>query len=163
MHEPIVAWAGLVLLAVLCLPIPAVRKLVLELTAWSLRLAMLGLLGGAAYLWFRPAELPPAVLDTLSHWPWLLAALPEPRTPTFGIALAAIIVGALLPILAVFDACRKVPRHPDRGRPRDVEPAAETPSRPEVVRTPTRPPVGRAAAADVIAAAGTRAPNPPRR
>ena len=33
MYEPIVAWAGLALLFVLCLPIRAVRKLVLELAA----------------------------------------------------------------------------------------------------------------------------------
>ena len=54
----VLPWVGLALLLVLCLPIPAVQKLVLELTACALRLALLAVLAGAAYLWFRPAELP---------------------------------------------------------------------------------------------------------
>src|SRR5262245_65350286 len=53
---PIVAWAGLIVLAILCLPVA--RKFVLELSALVLRLAMLALLAGGAYLWFRPDAMP---------------------------------------------------------------------------------------------------------
>jgi hypothetical protein len=158
MAEQIIPWVGLTLLFVLCLPIPAVQRLVLALTAWSLRLALLALLGGAAYLWFRPAELPPAVLDALSACPRLLTVLPDPLTPAFGIAAAALVVGVMLPILAVVDACRNVSRlHPERVEPRTTEVTAATPAPPAPpVRTPTPRPAGRAAAADAIASAGSR-------
>src|SRR5205809_3392089 len=106
MFEPIVSWVGLALLLILCLPIPAVRKLVLELTVWSLRLTVLGLVGGAAYLWFRPGELPTAVVDVLNGFPRLRTVLPDPAAPSFGVCAAALIVGALVPVLAVLDVTR---------------------------------------------------------
>jgi hypothetical protein len=160
MYEKIIPWVVLTLLFVLCLPIPAVGRLVLAITSWSLRLALFALLGGAAYLWFRPAELPAGVLDAAASFPRLLAALPDPTSPNFGVALAAIVVGAMLPVLAILDVFRQAARRlRDRDRLRSAEPAAEVAPRatPEAVaRAPVGRPVGRAAAAEVIASAGAR-------
>src|SRR5262245_36943159 len=126
MYDRIIPWVGLAVLLVLCLPIPPVRRLVLALSAWSLRLALLAVLGGAAYLWFRPADLPPQVLDALAYCPRLLTNLPDPMSPNFGTAVAAIVVGAMLPVLAVLDACRLAARRrPDPDRP--AEAVAESP------------------------------------
>ena len=160
MYEQIIPWGVLALLFILCLPIPAVRRLVLGLTAWSLRLALFALLGGAAYLWFRPADLPGGVLDAAASCPRLLAALPDTTSPNFGVALAAIVVVALLPVLAVLDACRHAARRlRERDQLRTAESAAgvapEAPAEP-AARAPARRPVGRAAAADTIASAGAR-------
>jgi hypothetical protein len=157
MYEQIIPWAGLALLLILCLPIPPVRRLVLALTTWSLRLALLALLGGGAYLWFRPADLPAVVLDTAANCPRLLTILPDPTTQTFGIALAAILVGPMVPILAALDACRLAARRrPDPDPARPAEAAAEVPPQAPAARAPLRRPVGRGAAAETIASAGAR-------
>ena len=42
-YLPVIALVGLALLAVLCLPFARLQKLVLELSAWGLRLALLAL------------------------------------------------------------------------------------------------------------------------
>jgi hypothetical protein len=107
MYEQVLAWGGLALLLVLCLPLAAVQKLVLEVYGWVLRLAVLALLGTAAYLWFRPEHLPVEVTDTVNDSPRLRALLPQPGTPNFGICAAALVVAGLLPLLAVLDVCRK--------------------------------------------------------
>ena len=62
-YLPVVALVGLALLLVLCLPFARIQKLVLELSALVLRLALLVLLGAAAYLWFHPGDLPAEVMD----------------------------------------------------------------------------------------------------
>src|SRR5579884_3882749 len=108
MYEQVIVWAGLALLLMLCLPFAAVQKLVLEVYACVLRLALLALLGTVAYLWFRPEQLPVEVTDTVNDFPRLRALLPEPGTPNFGICAAALIVAGLLPLLAVLDVCRKL-------------------------------------------------------
>src|SRR6516164_876515 len=107
-YMPAVALAGLAVLLVLCLPLARVQKLVLEISAWTLRLALLALLGAAAYLWFHPADLPVQVTDTLDNLPRLKAILPEPGEPRFGACVAAPVVVALLPLLAVLDVSRKL-------------------------------------------------------
>jgi len=104
----VIAWVGLALLLLLCLPFSAIQKLVLEVSAWTLRLALLALLGAAAYLWFRPQDLPVQVADTLQPFPGLGSVLPEPGAQHFGICAAALVVVALLPLLAVLDVSRQV-------------------------------------------------------
>src|SRR5262249_57040281 len=83
-------------------------KLVLEVSAWALRLALLALLGAAAYLWFRPHDLPARVTDMLDAFPGPGSILPEPGAQHFGICAAALIVLALLPLLAVLDVSRQL-------------------------------------------------------
>ena len=80
-YLPILAWAGLALLLVLCLPFVGFSKLVLEVSALALRLGLFALLAGAAYLWFRPAELPAQVPDSLNSFPRLAEYLPDPTSP----------------------------------------------------------------------------------
>ena len=82
MFEQILPWVGLGVLFVLCLPISPVQKLVLEVSAWGLRLGMIALLAAGAYLGFRPGDLPAEVSDVLSNFPRLLAWLPNPTAPT---------------------------------------------------------------------------------
>src|SRR6476620_7126869 len=94
MYEPILPWFGLALLLFLCLPIPLVQKLVLEVSTWALRLGMIALLAGGVYLWFRPGDLPAEVSDTLNNFPGLLALLPARGTPAFGLCAACWVVAA---------------------------------------------------------------------
>src|SRR5262245_7129319 len=108
MYEQGIAWIGLALLLLLCLPLPAIRKPVLRIYGGALRLALRALLAAAAYLWFRPAQLPVEVTDTLRNFPLVMALLPEPATQLFGISAAAVVVAILLPLLAVLDVCGKL-------------------------------------------------------
>src|SRR5947199_4392571 len=112
MYDPLygqaIAWVGLALLLMLCLPFAGVQKLVLEVAAWALRLALFALLGAAAYLWFRPGDLPAEVTDALNNSPRLKAVLPERGAQHFGICVAAPLVIALLPRLATLDVSRKL-------------------------------------------------------
>jgi hypothetical protein len=152
------AWGGLVVLLLLCLPFASVQKLVLEVYAWALRLALLALIGAAGYLWFRPNELPAEVVDTLQTVPRLRAILPEPGTQHFGICAAALLVIVLLPLLAVLDVSRKLAGR----RLRRLRALAATP---KIVPTPpaveSKPSsavrrTDRQAAADTLAKAGYR-------
>jgi hypothetical protein len=160
MYEQVIAWVGMVLLLVLCLPFAAIQKLVLEVYGWALRLALLALLGAAAYLWFRPEHLPVEATDTLNNFPRLKALLPVPGTPNFGISVAALVVAVLLPLLAVLDVCRKLAG----GRLRRLRvlaagPVAEAPPpAPAPQRGPSPAPrrVNRWAAADTMAEAASR-------
>jgi hypothetical protein len=155
--KQVIAWAGLALLLLLCLPFARIQKLVLEVSAWALRLALLALLGAAAYLWLRPADLPAEVTDLLNNSPRLKAILPEPGAQHFGICVAAPLVIALLPLLATLDVSRKLAG----WRLRRLRALAAAPP-------PAPAPVGRRvdrrAAADALAEAGSRkayrAPNP---
>ena len=158
-YLPVVALVGLALLLVLCLPFARIQKLVLELSALVLRLALLALLGAGAYLWFHPGDLPAEVMDTsntfLSTFPRLRSVLPGPGTPYFGICAAAFFVSVLLPLLAVLDVSRKLAGWRLRrlrvlaAAPEAVEPPAPAPS---VHR------INRRAAADALAEAGARKP-----
>jgi hypothetical protein len=159
-YEQVLAWAGLALLLVLCLPFAPVQKLVLTVYAWALRLALLALLGAAAYLWFRPEQLPAEVADTLNNFPRLKALLLQPGTPNFGIGAAALVVALFLPLLAGLDVCRRLAG----GRPRVLSagPGAgeQPPSAPASQRGPTAAlrRVDRRAAADTLAEVGSRKP-----
>jgi hypothetical protein len=164
MYEQVIAWVGLALLLLLCLPFAAVQKQVLEVYGWALRLALLVLLGAAAYLWFRPEQMPVEVTDTLNNFPLVMALLPEPGTQHFGISAAAVVVAMLLPLLAVLDVCRKLADgRPGRLRVLGVGPGAEEPLRPAPAqqRGPSPAPrrIDRRAAADTMAEAASRPPS----
>jgi hypothetical protein len=159
-YLPVIALVGLALLAVLCLPFARLQKLVLELSAWGLRLALLSLLGAAAYLWFQPGNLPAEVADTsnafLNACPRLKGVVPEPGTPYFGACAAAFVVVVLLPVLAALDVSRRLAgwrlrrlRALAAGPPVAAAPPAPAP----VYR------VNRRAAADTLAEAGARRPS----
>jgi hypothetical protein len=154
MNEQFVLWIGAGVLLLLCLPFSRIQKLVLEVFAWALRLAMIGLLAAAAYLWFRPAEMPGGVSAVLNDFPGVLALLPARGSPAFALCLACWIVAALVPFLAVLDVTRKLAGRVHRIRTLTAHPVtAATPVEP--VATVLRP-VDRRTAADVMAAAGTR-------
>src|SRR5262245_37609531 len=108
LYEQVIAWVGLALLLLLCLPFAGIQKLVLEVYACALRLALLALLGAAAYLWFRLGDLPVQVTYTLNSFPRLSSILPEPGAQHFGVCVAALLVAMLLPLLAVLDVSRKL-------------------------------------------------------
>jgi hypothetical protein len=108
MHEQILPWIGLGVLLILCLPIPLVQRLVLEVSTWVLRLGMIALLAAGAYLWFRPGDPPTVVSDTLNNFPSLLALLPDRGSPAFGPCAACWVVAALVPLLAALDVTRRL-------------------------------------------------------
>lgn len=105
---PWAAWAGLAVLAILCLPIGCCQKFVLGVTAWALRLALLAVLAGGAYLYFRPGEMPAQLSNTLDQFPGLLSILPDRSAAHFGLCLACLIVAALLPVLMMLDVTRAI-------------------------------------------------------
>jgi hypothetical protein len=152
LYDQVIAWVGLALLLLLCLPFARIQKVVLELCAWLLRLALLAVLGGAAYLWFRPADLPVEAADLLGNVPPPLQPfLPVPGTQHFGVCIAGLIVLLLLPLLALLDVGRRMAGRP----PQPVPPPAEEPkvvgTTPVVVRR-----TDRRAAAATLAEAGAR-------
>jgi hypothetical protein len=158
-YLPVIALVGLAILLVLCLPFARIQKLVLEVSALVLRLALLALLGAAAYLWFRPGDLTAEMMETsntfLSTFPRLRGVLPSPGTPYFGICAIAFFVSAVLPLLAVLDVSRKLAG----WRLRRLRALAAAP---EVVEPPAPAPavhrVNRRAAADALAEVGARKP-----
>ena len=163
MYEHVIAWAGLALLLVLCLPFAGIQKLVLDVYTWALRLALLALLGTAAYLWFRPEHLPVEVTDMLNNFPRLRALLPEPGTQIFGISVAALVAAVFLPLLAVLDVSRQLAgRRLRRLRALSARPEAEAPLSPATAPqrgpSPAPRPIDRRAAADAMAQAGSRKP-----
>lgn len=178
MHVQILVWVGLVLLLILCLPFAIFQKLVLEVYALVLRLALLALLGGAAFLWFSPDRLPAEVTEALASFPPLGRILPAPLTQHFGVCAAGLIVVVMLPFLAVLDVTRKLAgRRLSRLRELSAARAAESPKPPPAVQTAEAPPpppappppvekeeisaprrTDRRVAADTLAAAGSRKP-----
>ncbi len=161
MNEQALLWVGLGVLLLLCLPVSLIQKLVLEVTTWVLRFAMIGILAGGAYLWFRPGEMPSEIARILNDFPGLLSLLPAQGTPAFGLALACLIVAALVPLLAVFEITRRLAGRVRRlraltaapGAVRQAEPAEE----PLPVGVPVLRPIERRGAADAMATAGSRA------
>jgi hypothetical protein len=105
---PWAAWATLVILAVLCLPIGACQKFVLSVSTWLLRLALLAVLAGGAYLYFRPGEMPAQVSNVLNDFPGVLNLLPDRAAAHFGLCLACLIAVPLLPLLMVLDVTRSL-------------------------------------------------------
>jgi hypothetical protein len=165
MFEQILPWVGLGVLCLLCLPVSPVQKLVLEISAWALRLGMIGLLAAGAYLWFRPGDMPAEVSAALSDFPRLLSWLPARATPPFGLCLACIAVTALVPLLAVLDVSRKLAgRRLGRLRRLVATPPAEARSVPAPptesvpVGVPILRPVERRTAAQTIASAAPARP-----
>ena len=163
MYEQVIAWAGLALLLVLCLPLPRIQKLLLEVSAWALRLALLGLLGAAAYLWFQPQNLPAEVTNTLEAFPLLGRVLPAPGAQNFGICAAALLAVPLLPLLCVLDVSRQLAGsrlrrlHTLAAQVRAPE-GAPAPSAAASTPAPAVRRVGRRSAADALADAGSRKP-----
>jgi hypothetical protein len=161
-YLPVIALAGLLLLLVLCLPIARLQKVVLEFTAWILRLALLALLGAAVYLWFYPANLPAEGMNTSNNFlntvPSLKGVVPEPGTPYFGICAAACVVGVLVPLLAVLDVSRKLAGR----RLRRLRALADAPrvaaAPPQPVPVPAVHRVNRLDAAEALAEAASRKP-----
>jgi hypothetical protein len=100
-------WLGLGILLVLCLPVLPIQRVVVVVSSWVLRLALVGLLAAGAYLWFRPEELPGSVSAILADFPGLLALLPERGSPAFALCLACWIAAAFVPILAALDVARR--------------------------------------------------------
>ncbi len=165
MYEQIIPWVGLTLalVLVLCLPFAEVRKLVLGIYTWMVRLALLALLGAAAYLWFHPENLPSDVTDTLGNLPLLMSILPEPGTQSFGISAAALVVVMFLPLLALLEISRKVAdRQLRRSRVLAAGPVVEQPLRPAHLPprglSPAQRRIDRRTAADTMAEAGSRKP-----
>jgi hypothetical protein len=160
-YLPVVALLGLALLLALCLPFARIQKLVLELSAWVLRLALLALLGAAAYLWFRPGDLPAEVADTsntfLNTFPRLKGVVPGPGTPYFGVCAAALFVSVLLPLLAVLDVSRKLAGW-RLCRLRALAAASQV-EEPPSAPAPAVQRVNRRTAADTLAEAASRKPS----
>lgn len=107
MYETIIAWVGLGLLFLLCLPIARLQRFLLAVYGLGLRLGMIALVVAAAYLWFRPAELPTEVANTVRNSSVLERILAEPGTAIFAICAVSLIAVALLPLIAVIDICRR--------------------------------------------------------
>jgi hypothetical protein len=148
-------WVGLVVLGLFCLPIPFMQRVILQVSTWALRLAIIGLLLGGAYLWFRPDAMPPRVSAILADFPGLLALLPDRGSPAFGLCLACWLATALVPIVAGFDVARRLCLV--RTRPvveaESVLPVAE---QVEEMGVPVLRPVERRTAAAALATAGSR-------
>jgi hypothetical protein len=158
LFEQVIAWVGLALVLLLCLPVAGIQKLVLELYAWALRLALLAVIGAAAYLWFRPGDLPAAAANALNAVPSLRAILPEPGARHYGICVAAALVILFLPLLAILDVSRKLAGwRPRRLRGLVAEPkVVQPPPAAEPRPAPNASRVDRRAAADTLAKAGAR-------
>jgi hypothetical protein len=173
MAEQVLPWVGLGVLFLLCLPIPAVQKVVLEVTAWSLRLALIGLLAAGAYLWFRPGDMPADVSAVLADFPRLLSVLPAQGSPAFALCAACWVAAVFVPVLAMLDVTRKLAgerlcrlRELTSGPVKPV--AVATPAKPATtaepetlpdaveVGVPVLRPVERRTAAAAIASAGSR-------
>jgi hypothetical protein len=170
LYAPVIAWVGLALLLLVCLPFARISRLVLEVCALVLRLALLAAIAAAAYLWFRPGDLPVEVAETLDTLPPSLQPfLPEPGTQHFGVCMVSLIVLLFLPLLAVFDVSRKLAgwrlrrlrtlaeEEPKAEEPKVVEPPPPPPAPAPVVRR-----IDRRAAAATLAEAGSRPPAPNR-
>jgi hypothetical protein len=152
-------WAGLVVLFFLCLPILPVQRIVLDVSSWVLRFALVGLLAGGAYLWFRPHDMPPAISAVLNDFPGLLALLPERGSPAFALCAACWIVAVLVPILVAIDVTRR--RVAVVGQEVTKEETRETvlPMGEPVVEemgVPILRPIERRTAAAALAGAGSR-------
>ncbi len=160
MTEQVVAWVILGLLLIACLPIGLISKLILEVSALLVRLKIVLLLAGAAYLVYRPADIPAQAIDMVSQYPDLKANLPDPKSPYFAVCLVAPAVVVLLPLLAVLDVTRKLAgRRLRRLRLLSAAPVGPAVEQPVPVRSgPVLRRSDRQAAADAMAALGTHPP-----
>jgi hypothetical protein len=170
MYDPIFLWAGFAILLLLLLPFSGTRKLILELSTWGVRLALLALLVGGAILWFRPEWLPAEAAAVVGASPELQAILPAPGTQTFGLAAALLAGVVLLPVLAMLDVTRalagdrlrRLRKLADATRPAATLPeegaAPATPGRSLGRPGPVQRRPDRRAAAETLAEIGSRKP-----
>ena len=156
MHD-ILPWLGLVALLTLCLPILPVQRVVLDVSTWALRLALVALLLAGAYLWFRPGDMPRSVSAVLSDFPGLLALLPERGSQAFALCLACWIVTALVPLLAAFELTRRAAVR-ERAVVEETRETVLPLGEPVVdeVGVPILRPIERRTAAAALAVAGSR-------
>jgi hypothetical protein len=154
----VLPWVGLGILLLLCLPILPVQRVVLALSSWALRVALVALLAGGAYLWFRPGEMPAQVSAVLNDFPGLLALLPDRGSPAFALCLACWIVTALVPILAALDVARRRVAVGERVVVEETRETVLPVGEPVVdeVGVPILRPIERRTAAAALAGAGTR-------
>jgi hypothetical protein len=154
----ILPWVGLVILGLLCLPIPFMQRVILEVSMWALRLTIIALLVGGAYLWFRPGDMPSRVAAVLADFPGLLALLPDRGSPAFALCLACWLAAALVPIVAGLDVVRRLCLV--RTRPVvpvvEAEPVLPVAEQVEEMGVPVLRPVERRTAAAALATAGSR-------
>jgi len=150
-------WLGLGILLFFWLPIPLTQKMLLIVSCWALRLAILGLLGFGVYLWFRPSELPAEVSRVLDDFPGLLAVLPPRGSPAFGLCTACWLVTLLLPLLAAFDAGLRFYRSRERVSVMEMREVPLPTAEPvEEMGVPVLRPIERRTAAAALVAAGSR-------
>jgi hypothetical protein len=166
MSEQLLVWltcAGAVVLAILCLPVPAITKFVLEVSAWGLRIALFALLALGGYYWLRPGELPAGVADAFTRSPELAALLPDRSAPHFALCAACTVVALFVPLLAALDVTRKLAgRRLREVRLLETAPVAEAvPAEPEPVSVgvPVMRPIDRRTAAGTLAAVWSRGPS----
>jgi hypothetical protein len=161
---PWAAWAGAVLLAICCLPVFGIARAVVEIATWVLRLALLALLAGGAYLFFRPSDLPAAVTNAVNTSPELTALLPNPSAAHFGLCAATVIAALLVPFLAVLEvtrriACRRVVAVSQTRREVVQAPVAEAiPAEPAPDAVPVLRPIDRRTASSTITSVWSRGP-----
>ncbi|MFL5340966.1 MAG: hypothetical protein ACJ8F7_12535 [Gemmataceae bacterium] len=160
----ILLFAGAAVLLLLCLPLAGTRKLILELSAWIVRLSLIALLIAGAGLWLRPDLLPEQVVKTVGASPELRSILPSPESRTYGLAVACLAAATLLPCLAMLDVTRRLAGQRLRrlralSNPMPVlVPTAQAPAA-VVEPAPSLRRPDRRAAAEVVARAGSRSPH----
>lgn len=153
----VLPWVGLGILVLLCLPILPVQHAVIAVSSWALRLVLIALLGGGAYL-FRPNEMPSQVSSVLNDFPGLLALLPDRGSPAFALCLACWIVTVLVPVLAALDVTRRRLSIRERVVVEETRETVLPVGEPVVdeVGVPILRPIERRTAAAALAGAGTR-------
>jgi hypothetical protein len=151
-------WVGLVVLFFLCLPILPIQRIVLDISSWVLRIALVGLLAGGAYLWFRPGDMPGGVSVVLNDVSGLLSLLPERGSPAFALCLSCWIVAALVPILAAIDVTRRRVAVRERVAIEETRETVLPMGEPvvEEMGVPILRPIERRTAAAALAGAGSR-------
>ncbi len=110
MAELILPGVGFAVLLLLCLPLGSVQRLVLAVTSWVLRLALIVLLLAGAYLTLQPGDVPQQVAGIVAEVPGGLGWLPPIGSPAFGLSLACALVAPVVPLLAVIDCVRRTAR-----------------------------------------------------
>ena len=136
----------------------SIQRVVLDVSTWALRVALVGLLAAGAYLWFRPGDMPERVSTVLSDFPVLLALLPERGSPAFALCLACWIVAALVPLLAAFELTRHRAAVRERAVVEETRETMLPLGEPVVdeVGVPILRPIERRTAAAALAVAGSR-------
>jgi hypothetical protein len=150
-------WLGLGILLFFWFPIPLTQKMLLIISCWAVRLAILGLLGFGVYLWFRPAELPGGVSRLFNDFPGLLTLVPPLSSRSFGLCLACWLAALLIPLLAVLDTSLRFYRSRERVNVMEMREVSLPTAEPvEEMGVPVLRPIERRTAAAALIAAGSR-------